>query len=428
MPTSYGNDPDNWVAALRSPGGPYAGGTPPLISSHPTSRTNIASQTATFSVAISQGAPVTFQWRFNGSTISGATNQTLVLSNVQPSQAGSYQVIVANASSAVASSNANLTVLIPATIIRHPVSVDGAVGTNISFSVLAQSTSFVTYQWRKNGIPISGATTTNLTLTSIQVSDDAIYDVVITDSVGSIFTQPARLTVLVPPTIVVHPVGNTNLLVGSSHTFSVKVTNTATLPIGFRWRRGGTTLTTHVLNSRTDFFTITNVVATQSGNYNVIVTNKANFQPGVQSQQAAIVVVTSIPDMDGDGIPDAYEMAHGMDKNNPADATTDADGDGFSNRDEYTSGTDPQDPASYLRVAAITHTGEVQIQFRAANNRTYSVLYRDNVASGAWSVLGGAPALSANDETTRMVTVSDSQLPVMGERFYRLVSPAMSSP
>ncbi len=50
------------------------------------------------------------------------------------------------------------------------------------------------------------------------------------------------------------------------------------------------------------------------------------------------------PDTDGDGIPDGYEFAYGLDPRDPADASVDLDGDGYSVLEEYQAGTDPNDP------------------------------------------------------------------------------------
>ncbi|MEO6246653.1 MAG: lamin tail domain-containing protein [Opitutaceae bacterium] len=53
-------------------------------------------------------------------------------------------------------------------------------------------------------------------------------------------------------------------------------------------------------------------------------------------------------DSDGDGMPDAWEIAHGFDPYNPADASLDADGDGQSNLAEYRAGTDPHNPKDFV--------------------------------------------------------------------------------
>ena len=61
----------------------------------------------------------------------------------------------------------------------------------------------------------------------------------------------------------------------------------------------------------------------------------------------AIRVATTAPDdldSDGDGMPNGWEIAHGLDPENPADAAADADGDGLANLQEYQLGLDPRDP------------------------------------------------------------------------------------
>jgi len=86
----------------------------PYIISQPTNQTVSAGGTATFSVSANGTQPLFYQWRFNGTNISGATNTSLTLTNVQPVQAGTYAVQVANVAGSTNSANAVLTVnLVP---------------------------------------------------------------------------------------------------------------------------------------------------------------------------------------------------------------------------------------------------------------------------------------------------------------------------
>jgi subtilase family serine protease len=82
----------------------------PYIISQPVSCTNVVSTTAGFTVIASGSTPLSYRWNFNGTNIIGATNATLVLTNVQLNQAGNYTVLVTNAYGSTLSSNAVLTV------------------------------------------------------------------------------------------------------------------------------------------------------------------------------------------------------------------------------------------------------------------------------------------------------------------------------
>ena len=83
---------------------------PPTITTQPTNQTVFAGNTASFNVAATSTSPLFYQWNLNGTNISGATNTTLILANVQFSQAGAYSVMVSNALGSILSSNALLTV------------------------------------------------------------------------------------------------------------------------------------------------------------------------------------------------------------------------------------------------------------------------------------------------------------------------------
>lgn len=123
-------------------------------------------------------------------------------------------------------------------------------------------------------------------------------------------------------------------------------------------------------------------------------------------------------DSDGDGLPDWWEIAHGTNWKVP-DADADLDHDGLNNGQEFLAGTDPNDPASGLTVdALITGLGLVTLQFLAVSNRTYSVLYQDELGAPDWFKLADVEALGTN----RVETVEDST-GTLASRFYRLVTP-----
>jgi hypothetical protein len=185
------------------------------------------------------------------------------------------------------------------------------------------------------------------------------------------------------------------------------------LPITYRWRRSGVSLATNILNSTVGYYTITNVQG--SNVWDCIVTNLARASGSIL--QSARVGVYAVPDADGDGIPDGWESAYGLNATNSADAVVDSDGDTVNNRDEYISGTDPLDPQSYLKVDRITGGSAATLSFLAVSNRTYSVLYAPSLPAASWSILANVPARPTN----HVETVED---PSPGEiRYYRLATP-----
>jgi formylglycine-generating enzyme required for sulfatase activity len=80
------------------------------LTSQPTNATANPGASASFSVTAAGGGPYTYQWKKNGTSISGATGATLSLSNVQPTDAASYTVVVTGMGS-VTSDAASLTVV-----------------------------------------------------------------------------------------------------------------------------------------------------------------------------------------------------------------------------------------------------------------------------------------------------------------------------
>ena len=77
----------------------------------------------------------------------------------------------------------------------QPVSLVVLAGSSASFTAVAGGTAPISYQWSKNGTPIPGATSSTLNLSNVQTTDDGSYMLTATNSVGSVTSNPAQLTV-----------------------------------------------------------------------------------------------------------------------------------------------------------------------------------------------------------------------------------------
>jgi hypothetical protein len=407
----YGNDPANWEAALPTPGADFVPGSAPRIVLQPQSRPIAAGLGVSFSVGATGVNPLFYQWLFNGHPIPGETNVFLIISNVMPSQAGSYSAVVYNAFGSVASDAAQLTVLNPPSILVPPASLTTNTGATVTFAVTAQGTGLLRYQWRFNQVPIAGATNRSLLLTNVQTADAGSYTVVVQDSVGSVTSPPASLSVVAPVVIISQP-QNQVAVIGDAATFEIFVAGTA--PLGFRWLRNGATVAPFTLGK--SFLTISNITTFNAGTYTVIVTNPVTTA-GVTSAPA---VLTVLADSDGDHLPDSWEIAYQFNPNLSGDGTNDTDGDSLNNRQEYLAGTDPRDPLSYLKVERLTAgASQATLEFRAVSNKTYSIIWRPGLDSGTWTVLTNLPAYPTN----RLEQVIDRTPGVT--RVYRLVTPAL---
>jgi hypothetical protein len=103
------------------------------------------------------------QWQFEDLDIPGATSEVLVLSNARPTQAGSYRVVISNEVGVVTSRPATLTLLAGAPFFdEQPENRTVVEGTNVALSVHTGGPLPVSYQWRRNEIPIANATNSML--------------------------------------------------------------------------------------------------------------------------------------------------------------------------------------------------------------------------------------------------------------------------
>lgn len=168
----------------------------PAITTQPQSQTMLSGGNCIFSVMSIGITPFSYQWRYNEINIVGATNASLSLTNVQAANSGNYDVVVTNSSGSITSTIATLTVLVPPTITIQPASQILNAGQDTSFSVTATGTSPLSYQWRKDGTNLTGATGATFNLAGVQTNQAGTYTVVVSNAAGSATSAPpAVLTV-----------------------------------------------------------------------------------------------------------------------------------------------------------------------------------------------------------------------------------------
>jgi hypothetical protein len=255
---------------------------PPGIVTQPQSRTNVLGTPASFDVTPSGLGPFAYQWYHDSASISTGTNAILTLPSVSAADEGAYTVVVGNSSGSVTSAVATLTVLSPPSITAQPQGQTVAVGADVAFSVAANGTAPLTYQWRRNGLPVGG-NSDHLNLVNVQAADAGDYTVFVSNAAGSLESASATLTVVAAPTIVSGPADQT-VLQGSGVVFSVIAEGTA--PLGYQWSKDGSELTGATGNS----LSLSGLTTLDSGVYTVAVGNLA----GTVSASARLTVALPV--------------------------------------------------------------------------------------------------------------------------------------
>jgi len=210
----------------------------PYITAQPTPQTAVAGQSATFAVVSGGTVPLAYQWRRNGVNIVGANAATYTTPVTAAADNGAvFSVVVANAAGSATSSGAALTVRIPPSIAADPLPRTVDIGQTATFTVSAGGDAPLTYQWRRNGEDIPGATAASYTTPPAAAADDgAIFSVAVSNEFGNAVSAGAVLTVRIPAYIATQP-ESLAVNVGQTATFTVVAGGLA--PLTYQWRRNG---------------------------------------------------------------------------------------------------------------------------------------------------------------------------------------------
>lgn len=270
-------------------GGSTTSVPPPSISTQPADQVSLDGTTATFTV-VASGDGLSYQWSRNGAAVAGATSAAYTTPTLAyaTDQNARFKVSVSNSTGTAVSNEAKLTVTPKPTVLSGPANQTVLEGVPATFAVTAAGTGPFTYQWKRGGIDLPGASaaTYSTAATIYAVDHGAAFSVAVTNGAGQVtLSSTASLSVTPRPTELSGPTSQT-VVDGGAAAFSVSPSGTG--PFTYQWKRNGANLPT----ATAAVLTLDPVVyaADHLAQFSVVVTN-----PAGQSTSSATAVLTVTP-------------------------------------------------------------------------------------------------------------------------------------
>lgn len=292
-------------------------GSAPSITSEPQSVTVNAGDNASFNVTATGFPLMSYQWSLNGTNISGATDNSLTVSNVVQTNLGTYAVVISNAFGTTNSDDAILS-MYPVLAVPFTGAV-GYWGEDTPLSVQAWGSGPLSYQWFDNGAAILNATNQTLDLSSIQFTKAGLYSVVVSDPFGSV-TNPPEQVVVKPAIVSLQLSGFTPTLTIQGVTgYSYIIQSTADLSNSNSW----VTMTNLTLTQRVQNWMDTSVDASSPSNsqyfYQILPGQQAATGGGSNFPTSGLVLFAKFSEGSGNTVADSSGNGHtGYLTNSPA--------------------------------------------------------------------------------------------------------------
>ncbi len=177
------------------------------------------------------------------------------------------------------------------TIVVQPSSQTPNLGAVVVLGIAVRGQDPLTYQWYKDGVPISGATGQTYEISSFQASNTGIYTVVVNNHGGSVTSADSTLSPRGYPVITRQPQGQV-VCAGATVTFSVVATSDTALT--YQWAKDGVTLAdgAEISGAATATLTISNAQAADAGGYSASITNATGSVP---SASVSLTVIPALP-------------------------------------------------------------------------------------------------------------------------------------
>lgn len=250
------------------------------VTSQSSSQTLCEGSSPTLSITASGTAPITYQWYNNNGLISAATNNTFSITSADTSDAGSYYCTATNSCTSVNSNAISLNVNQMPSITASPQSATVCTNYGAVFTVSADGTGPMSYQWYKGTGAISGATGTSYIIPQVSSASAGSYYVKATNICGVATSQNAGLIVNNNVSITSQS-SSTSVCDGASPSFSITASGTA--PLTYQWYKNGVVIGGATNNT----LSLTSVDTSDDASYYVIATNACN---SIQSNNMNLTV------------------------------------------------------------------------------------------------------------------------------------------
>ncbi len=261
----------------------------PTVTTNPSNQTAAIGGTVTFTAAANAYPPATVQWQLSTddgktfSDISGATSTTLTLNNVQASQNGDeYQAVFTNSIGTVTTAAAILTVPSAPIVTTPPSNQNVTAGQTATFAVVINGSPTPTVQWQvstdggSTWTNLSGAVSTTLTVSSVQISQNGYeYHAVLTNSLGTVTSPAASLTVQVAPIVKINP-SNQTVTAYQTATFTAAASGNPAPSVQWQVSTDGGGSFSNISGATSTTLTLTGVTPAMSGyKYQAVFSNSA---------------------------------------------------------------------------------------------------------------------------------------------------------
>jgi len=241
----------------------------------------------TLSISVSGDSPYSYQWQKGGAILLGETNSTLHIVESSQTNSGTYRVTVNNSINEVSSDFVSVIVndsIAPVTINQQPQNLTITEGETASFQINASGGGFISYQWRKNSVNIANAYTSQIEINNADISNTGDYDVVVSNSRGSITSNLAKLTILsseTPVSITLQPISKNIVIAEEIH---LRTAATGDGILNYQWLFNGQ----EISGANLAEYSVDSATFAHQGSYSVRVNNRHSTEESLSAFVAVI--------------------------------------------------------------------------------------------------------------------------------------------